>query len=47
MDKYYRDIVGGLHGTGTAPDGTECGECVKTSCEDCEVWLHPEKYVEK
>lgn len=34
------DEVGGYHegGTGTAPDGTECGECSRSSCGRCPVW---------
>lgn len=31
------DLVGGVHdgGCGTAPDGTDCGECDRVSCEGC------------
>ena len=35
-DGYY-DEVGGYHegGTGTAPDGEECGECSRRTCRGC------------
>lgn len=36
----YVDILGGTHdgGCGTAPDGTECGECSYGDCSICPVW---------
>lgn len=36
----FIDEAGGYHegGTGTMPDGTECGECGERSCANCEVW---------
>ena len=34
------DEIDGYHegGTGTMPDGTECGECSRESCNECVAW---------
>lgn len=34
------DEIDGYHenGTGTMPDGTECGECSRESCSGCVAW---------
>lgn len=36
----FKDNVGGLHeeGLGWSPDGNFCGECSRSSCEQCPVW---------
>lgn len=36
----YVDELGGFHsgGTGTDPNGQECGECSHRSCADCDIW---------
>lgn len=33
----YHDEVGGYHegGTGTSPEGEECGECSRHTCRGC------------
>ena len=35
------DEIGGFHncGLGWNPDGDFCGECSKTNCKDCYVWI--------
>lgn len=40
-DEGYYDEVGGYHdcATGTSPSGKYCGECCRTSCADCSVYL--------
>lgn len=39
FDYYIKDELGGVHtdGVGYAPDGSFCGECIKTTCVNCEA----------
>lgn len=36
----FFDEIGGFHsgGTGTDPEGHECGECSRVTCKGCAVW---------
>jgi hypothetical protein len=45
FDYYIKDELGGVHtdGVGYAPDGTFCGECNKSTCENCPVWVKEKK----